>query len=432
MAAEDLLQDSMSLAMRIFEEQKLFTLTNPVAYVAMETTLQESIPDDALQDVVPFVRPMRNAQFGFAALSTQVLASFLPAYQRILGTPEVDAPSILYRIYEHMQSNSLTVASRQFTFGSPSAGGSNVGNGTLTRLTKDRYDHDIENGSAEGKTFELVDDEHSGSGVRWRETFEYRGDALERNEFPMRGQGGRAQLRCLSIQDTQRLVVNPGFESYDATNGFTGWTITNLVANTTQDTTNYYKDVKPSTTTPAALIFGASDLIYQTFSAQSIRWNPFVPMYAQIAWMRRGSATGNLKLKIGGITATVDISTGTNDEWNILRWPLATPDQTAWFRSWNTSDARVSIEAESLATGTLVVDDLIIAPYTQLDGTWYVMNGGPANSATVAAAAVPFLRDDIFTFTDSETGAIVQEWMARAFGVYLPHTTGTATWLDPT
>jgi len=432
MAAEDLLQESINEAIRIFEQQRLFALSNSPNYVTMEADLQGAVPDDARQDVIPLIRALRNATFGFPGLAPGMIASFLPAYQRILGTPETDVPTILFRIFEHMADNSLTVKSRGISFGSPVAGGSNIGNGTLVRLTKDRYNFNIENGAAEDKTFECIADEHTNGGTRWQEQFEYRGDAVPRNAYPNRGQGGRSALRCLSIQDSQRFVINPGFEQYDSSNGFTGWNVTNDVANVTRDQARYYKDVLPSTTTPASATFGASDKIYQTFSTQQIRWNPFVPLYAQIAWMRRGSATGTLKLKIGSKTVSVDVSTGTNDEWNILRWPAATPDQDCWQRNWNTTDAQIEIEMDTLATGTVLVDDLIIAPYTQIDGTWYVLTPGTSNSNDTTGPAIPFLRDDIFTFTDSDgADAVVQRWMNLAFAVYLPHTTGTPTWSEP-
>ena len=85
---------------------------------------------------------------------------------------------------------------------------------------------------------------------------------------------------------------------------------------------------------------------------------------------------------------------------------------------------------DALAVGTVLVDELIIAPYSQVDGTWYALNAGPNNSATTAAPSIPFLRDDEFTHTDIEVGSIIQEWLARSFGVYLPHD-ASPTWVDP-
>lgn len=375
-----------------------------------------------------------NAQlYSFAnpGVGAPVLNAVLPEYARILAIAETAPADIFFRVFERFGSQPFTVKSRNRTFGSPSAGGSNIGTGAVVRLSTDRYAYKIESGSDEAKSWLCTNDANSGA-KRHNERFLLRGAAITRTEFPMLTESSQIPgVKALSIDDSASYIQNPGFETWDATNGASGWSAGTAWSNFDTYTTSVYKDILPSTGTARALKFVASDYIYQTWSQQALNWNPYVPLYAQVAWMRLASATGTLKIKIGNVEATVDVSTGTNGVWNVLRWPLAAPASTAWFRSWNVgtdaatppSNPFIKITMTSLAVGTVVIDDVICGPYTQFDGTWCAIVGG----------ATPFLKEDVFTATDSSGAtAIIQEYLARYHGVYLPSTTGgTESWADP-
>jgi hypothetical protein len=62
----------------------------------------------------------------------------------------------------------------------------------------------------------------------------------------------------------------------------------------------------------------------------------------------------------------------------------------------------------SLATGTIVVDDLVLAPMTNPDGTWWAIVGG----------ATPWLKGDMLTFSGDTQGTatILNYWLWRAYG----------------
>jgi len=386
---------------------------------------------------------LRSDIFNMPGFYASAFNSYLGALGRIRGYSETDPRAIFFRYFEDVSATpTVTVKSRARVIATAAAGGSNVGNGVVARLSVDRFNQPIENGSDEAKSWTCVQDEHSGA-ARWSEIFTLRGTAPTRLVWPYPGAGSVVQgVKALSIADSARYVQNPGFETYDATNKFSGWFSSvdgATQANWTQDTARYYKDVLPGTTPAAAIqAAGTTDYLYQTWSAQAINWNPYVPLYAQVAYMRRGSATGTLVLQIGDQSVTVDISTKTNDEWNVLRFPAATPTTNAWFRQWNASNAGTStnpfvkVGVTTLATGTCLIDDLIVAPYVPFDGLWTAIVPGPANSATTAGPSTPFLKDDVFTGTDS-SGAVgkIQICLAKAAGVYLPSTTGgTQTWAE--
>lgn len=436
MSAETDLQTELSLGLKILNEQKKWTLSESPNFKTMKAAVVAALPAGLTSfdgDALSVLTQMQSAAYGFRGFAGPFVQAHLRQYAQIIGIPETDTATILFKLYEWFVSGSKSVKSRAFTFGSPAAGGSNVGNGTLVRLTKDRNNFPIESGSAEAKTLLCIADEHSG-GQRWGESFQIRGANVPLSVFPIGAQGRVGSILALNV-NSGGYVQNGGFEQWDSTNGALGWTSSSGVWTAfATETTRYYRDVLPSTTAPASLKFSSagSYYIYQTFSARGIKLDPFIPIYAQIAYMRQGSATGTLKFKIGSVEITVDLSTKTNDEWNVLRWPLAAPASTAWFKSFNAEDAQIRIEVASLATGTVLVDDVICAPYTPWDGTWYALVGGPTNSATVTNPCLPFLRDDTFAWTDSEVGAINQEWIARAFGIYLPSKgDGSETWVDP-
>lgn len=432
MSAETDLQTNAGLLVKILNEQKKFALSNTANYQAMEAAVLAALGTsyDAQPGPTNVLSAMRGSVFGFPGIAAAGIGSFLPAYGRILGIPDTDLATIRLKLFDTFGLSSRRVKTRAFTFGTPAAG-TNIGTGTLIRLTKDRYDFAIETGSAEAKSALCVQDEHDG-GTRHGELFELRGAAITKAMYPMPGQGAVVPIRALSINDSRSYIRNPGFdEAFDTTNGAPGWTVGSAWTNFAQSSTAF-QDLLPSTATSYSLQFTASDSITQTFSANRLNWPRYTPMYAELRWQRLASATGTLKFKIGAIEVSVSIGSGTNGVWNVLRWPATAPTTNAWFDNWNVTDGAFTITVTSLAVGTVLVDCVVCAPYTNFDGTWYALVSG----ATPFLSGVAGVLGDSWTWTDSETGSIVQEWLARAFpGYYLPSATvasGNITWADPT
>lgn len=443
MSAETDLQAGISAALFLLEDVRAFA-EDAVVYLYDEGAALGAVPNDAQPAPTNYVKNLHDAIYALQSFGPQSILNFVPALGRAMGYAELDDATILARYFEHAGTTPITVKSRQMTFGSPAQSMvSTTGKGVVVRLTTDRYGFPIENVAAEAKTWTCIQDEHSG-GRRWGESFSMRGTPVAQTKFPYQSAGLVVPVTCLSIADSQQYgVQNPGFETYDSVNGFTGWTAVTSMANFTQSTAHYYKDVLPQTNPASCVIAAGTDALYQTWSGGGIKWDPTRPLYAQIAYRRLGSATGTLYLQIGGITVSVDISTKTNGEWNILRWPVdvgTAVSKNAWFLNWNAQNSAVApqtnpfikIGVTSLAVGTIEIDDFICAPYTNVGGSWCAVVPGPTNSATNPAAAVPFLKDDAFTATDSSgAAAINQEWFARALNYYLPSTTGTPTWAEP-
>ena len=120
-------------------------------------------------------------------------------------------------------------------------------------------------------------------------------------------------------------------------------------------------------------------------------------------------------MKIGtATTGPVALNATAGSPWEVLTLP--TP---VWYK--NFLEEALDVEIIIILTaGTLLIDDVILSPGTNFDGSWYWLIG----------ARTPFLREDEFTFTHTVTESIIQRWFWRMFGRYLPHS-GAPTWAEP-
>ncbi|HBY62161.1 MAG TPA: hypothetical protein DEH78_20265, partial [Solibacterales bacterium] len=212
------------------------------------------------------------------------------------------------------------------------------------------------------------------------------------------------------------------FSQYSGTEAvptaITDWTVTTSISNFELDSTNYYRDFVGDTT-PRSLRIKANDTVTQNFNVGKARFNPFTPYYLQIAYNRQVySGDGTLTITLGSRTTNVVLAAQTG--WNVLRMPIG---QNNWHSRWNQENAGVAIALSSRTTGSVLVDDVVLVPYDNFDGSWYAIVGG----------STPFLRKDKANWTDTATeGAIVQYFLWRFFNGYLPHTTGgSVTWTEP-
>jgi len=122
-----------------------------------------------------------------------------------------------------------------------------------------------------------------------------------------------------------------------------------------------------------------------------------------------------------GTNATASVVLAAQAGWNVL---ITTMNQNLWYKNFVEDDLNLEVEISGNTTGYTLVDYMIFDSMDFFDGLWYAIVGG----------ATYFLRDDQFTFADSLTAAegIIQYWLYRLFGYYLPHNNaGTETVTDP-
>lgn len=356
-----------------------------------------------------------------------VLRWTLRDYGQYLNVPETDPVGILGRVYDDYHANNKRICSRGFTFGSPSAGGSNVGNGVVFRLNVDENGYVLENQVADAKTAECKFDANNGAS-KWEEVFEVRAGVAAKDQLAITGSGKKTNISGISARQSASLIRNPSFSQTTpagpstSLTGITNWTSSVAISTTYYDSiggtgvNGYYRDF-PGDTTPLALRLkpGGDLVLSQSLESNRSAFRDDVPYLVQLAWRRKGSATGTLTLRLGDESVSVSVASGTNDVWNVLRFS----GTQCWFKNFDKAGLSVSIETSSLAVSNVDVDDLLIVPMTKFDGSWYAFVGTPATGAPSQ-----WLKFDTFTWTDTELGeghGIIQKIMCwRSFGDYLP------------
>jgi hypothetical protein len=431
--SEGQVQTEIKDRIALFHELKKFASVNSSGslsnYIAREETLLDDPEGDYTTNSNANLRGVRGliAQ----ALDSNTLASVLDPlwrnYAKVVGNiVEREGAGIIRRLYKHFIDNSLTVNSRNLTYGTISAG-SNLGSGTIRRLTVDAFGHNIEACHLEAKRAECVQDQTTG-GQEHEEVFRIRGATRETDMLAIAGSGVLVDVNALSSRNS--IITNASFSNFGGTltvpDDISGWTLSSGVfTNTDIDETYYYRGQGGlSDATPRSLKFVGSDTIYQDFDVNGVNLNPDIPIYGQLAYNREiGSAAGTLTFKMGSMQVQVVLAAQTG--WNVLVFPLTKAMYPRNFA--NTSGTvRVSIQWQR-TSGDLYVDDVCIAPWALIDGLWYQVVGG-------ASPFVAGLRDT-FTWTDALAGtdSILQQWFWRLYGLHLPHNNaGAETWTDPT
>jgi hypothetical protein len=377
------------------------------------------------------------------AVATQALTPILFEYANRIhsdasatqgfGSGYRTAAQIFRALYDWFVDKSYTVESRNITYDtSASTGASNVGNGACGRLTEDENGFNLEACHVEKKTLKCIADQNTGVQEQ-AEVFEIIGqpsgfDSVLRSSF---GSGASANTTLVSKHAGQgsggSLLTNSSFSEFDstATPKFTGWTQTSGASNIAQDTGVYYRS-HPGAQTNASLKLSGNALIKQTLTNMRIRRLDVDTPYQFRVMVNKAAGSGsggNIVIRMGSTSKTVAL-TALSSTWNEV---ILDFDQNLWPRDFNQDPFDVEIEWESASSGYLLIDDAIFAPLDQVDGTYWFLRG---NNTT----HTPWLVDDLLSFTDTggaPATAKIQYWLwVSGFG-YLPSTTGTPTFTEP-
>lgn len=340
-----------------------------------------------------------------------------------------DFTSLLRRVFDYRADNSKLVTSRQITYDTPAAGGSNSGNGTLTRLTVDERGYNLENCYVELKTCECISDAQMGR-LKYGELFEFRGSTASKDQIALAGSGLPLKRRYVAKHagagDGGSLLQNASFESYStgATHPFTGWTA-DTEANIAQDLTAYYRGYPGAPDALASLRFNGNAVVSQALSVTNQPLLRYQPYGLSIAVNREiGSGDGTLRIRMGAHTTTVVLAAQTG--WNRLTVPFTS---SCWLRNFDEQSLDVTVELSGRSTGYVLVDDFCFAPIDYFDGSfWWLMGGATA-----------FLLRDKFTMTDTggaATTGLIRYWLWRSglldsFPYFPVGTGGAVTWADP-
>lgn len=345
---------------------------------------------------------------------------------RVIAAPEMGGarPSIsdgmlIRRIREYMEAQGTdeTILSRGMTLDT-SGTISGTGTGVISRLTVDRFGYALECTGGEDKVF-VCDKDQTSSGIR-QHAEEFRLDFEPAWQDPLywTGSGNRnRRLACVHAASPPGLLVNPSFDrpggitddtSPSSTTAITGWTIAGAAANLKmRSAAGYtYRGYPGAPSTMYGIEFEADDTISQTLRTEQPGkgFDRRIPIYAQVAVKRLNNATGNITIHLGGQSTTVTIGSLTNNAWNVVRLAVGTKN---WYDNFREDALDVKIVVDTLATGTVVIDDVIVAPFTNLDGTWWIAVGSDTS----------FLLRDTVTFSDADGGtrALYSYWLWRAW-----------------
>ena len=339
-------------------------------------------------------------------------------------------------LYEHFHRNTLTVESRAISYDSTAtAGGSNVGNGSMSRLTVDRNGYSLEACTVETKLFRCRQDQNTGA-QKHAEVFEVIGQAQSPDALLLASFGSgirsRAQIRSrhAGTGNGGSLLKNSSWDTYNsgATPKFTGWTETAGGSSITQDTTDYYR-TNPSTTVDGALkITGGGGTVTLTQSIEDMRrqqLDPDTPYFFRIMVNKTiGTASGGtVTIRMGSKSVDTTIA-ALGSGWQEIKIAIGTD---CWPRNFNENNLTIEVEWSSSTSGYLLVDDAIFTEWDVVDGTFWLLRHN-------AASPTAWMLDDTLEFTDTggaPATAKIQWWAWVAGLGYLPSTTGTPTFTEP-
>jgi len=432
MPTEAQVQTSIGDAVRILEHLDRYVNTNTQNFAGHENTLESNLgPNTFLftEQVLAAAARFRNGLVSTEQLGRGMLIPLLRDYGRVRDFPETDVATILTRLQRDLFDRSQTVASRQFVYGAITALTASIGDGVMNRLTVDQYGDDIESTFAESVVAQCIEDEHSGASEH-EERFEFRGQALGEDPLDLQGSGRTEIIKALSAADSLEFLQNPSFSdnsvgALTTSDSIPGWAVAigAITDFTIDDATSgqIYRDFDGDTA-PKAILFETNGSLEQNFNNRRIQLSPLIPIYLQVAYRPNTITAGTLALRLGNQTVTVLITTATTG-WNVLRMTIGLGQ---FFRVFNQEDPVVAISMTG-SNGSIWIDDVVMARYQPFNGVWYAPVGG----------ATPFLRDDQFDWSHTNgdrvagTQGLVQHWLWRLFNTYLPHTSATPSWTDP-
>lgn len=425
----------------LLDETYKFGYANTPNYRTLEEAILAATAGDYRAAVLNSIAPTRNGISAVLAPGSVLrhLTGALLDMGRAINAAERTPDAILQRLYDYMHANSKTVNSRSISYASMSAGGSNVGNAAVTRVTVDENGYNLEACHVELKTIECILDQNQVD--RDREVWEIRGIEPEPDFLQVVGSGINLQsggrVVALSSVDSQELLSNPSFDQYGgttqptagspqtptATTSVTGWTLGDVTDFAVDVDTVYRSPV--GVATPKSLKFVdngvATQVLLDTTRARILTRTPY---YYQVAVYRKDSCDGTLTIEIGGVSRAVTMTTLNDNAWNVIKVP-ATPGTNSYYKAFKQNAVDNVFTLASRTTGSLFLDDIVWAAMPRIDGTFWAVVGGATRS----------LRFDSFTGTDTETNrGVLQEWLAfrSGLGLSLPSNTGgTETETDP-
>lgn len=407
----------------LLDEIDLFLNSNSENLQALLIATQDSLKGEYVQDQMKELDRIRKGIVD--SVSPQALRRayepFLRDFVDAIGkTPGGFAKDIVaFRDDLRTQGTPDTLNSREMTFGSVSAGGSNTGNGTVLRVTVDEEGEDLEGATDETKTFTCVIDGALNSQTLHKEVFELDGEGRGKDSISPDGGSGISKQRVVAVDasDSASQILNPSFETYNggaaavgtpgtptAVTDFVGWTM-NATSSWRSDIDRSYRGINgqsPSTTFQSIRCIANGTLTQQLNIARAPTLNKDVPYLVQVAlYVGASISGGTFRIDFGAVNQTWTL-TALSAGWNVIRLDL---DEDLYFANFNEANIDLVFTVASLAGDTINIDDVLVIPFETIDSVPYLIVGG----STVSKVG------DNYSFTDTQnsTRGINMYWMAH-------------------
>lgn len=442
-------QTAFSAAAKILDQQRRYGYVNATNLISLLATYEADYGGDFIRSAETAIQQCRAANNGVLMPNyiQTVLRPWIQQYtlSAPLPTTVTNDAAMLQELYLYMQKNKIYMQSRNITYNPPTnfgnlAGGSNLGNGKILRLTRDQWNFPIENIWCDSKLARCVQDATTGA-KQGQEVFSVQASVPYVDQIRRSGSGISAIFTGRTTDDTNPGLFNASFDNWSSTtgsptnpSGLTNWVSSGGDSSSiyTLDATNYFR-VAPSTNAANsyALNIVASNTFSQLLSVKGTRLNPGTPyVYALIFNAQVNGATGTLTGRMGKVfnTVTVDGLTG----WQVMTVPATingTVGQACWPKNFiadNPSTTDVEIVYNKTGGNGLLIAEALLLQMQPHDNTWYVAI--PGSAATYA----PWKLGDQLQWADVDGNTGVNQSMAwRAWNFYFPSSNGSSIgWAD--
>lgn len=397
------------------DEASKFASTASPNWLGLETTTLAALKGDFVSQTAAVLSEGRGSLNAILDRNygRRLLEPTLRTWAKASASPDTipdDEPveKLVVRLYNRLVTSSQTVKRRNPSFGSASAGGSNVGNGSVYRCTANPEGYALEAITPETKVFRCTQDAGLGAG-KHQEIFEVVAPARFPDALKIDSSGYRGTLRALTGADS--ILSNPAFDAYDLAatpTSVPGWSAASGAIGSLieiDESTSPYRTYGNGVPGDQSVRFKTNGTLQQVRADFSKQFDEARPYLCQIVYNTLGTANGALAAKAGAVTfgSVADLSL-VSTGWNVLRGTLG---QNSWYKAIKEQSLNIELVLSGASTFTLRVAEVIVAPMTLIDGSFYAVVG----------ATTPFLRDDYFTIADTiGTDSVLQKWLWRLFG----------------
>jgi len=435
------LRTDLQNSVNILEKLRSFGETDATNLIGLIDTYKDAVNTNFPSQRTAGISAIRSA-FSTAIADSTVRSLLTPVlfdWGALVNAPEQSSgQAILDRMYQYFIDNAEFVQSRQITYGTPAAV-TGTGTGQIHRLTVDDRNYALESLNPSLNIEARVRRDQNSGATKHQEIWELK-DSDSGVDSVDRSSHATGLVGSLTTGGRKNaLLRNSSFDSRGGSDSvptsLPGWILldssdaelavsSSLITFETDAANVYLEKIRDSETIRSINLGSTTQIkLDQKLNLQGISIDPAIPHYLQIAYNRQvNSAAGTLVLRLGSKSVTVAVSAQTG--WNVARIAIG---QENWLRDVNENNINIQVDWTPDSGGTgLLIDDVILAPFTPFAGSWYFAEPG----------RTPFLFDDKTSWSDSFASGIsdgiVQKWLWRGFNRMLPHATGgSVTLADP-